>query len=260
MCTQSLKGAKFLSIIVATYNAKINLQDCVESIICQKFTDYELLISDGGSNDGTIEYISSGSIMRLSWFKSSPDNGIYDALNIALNYARGTWVLILGADDRLTNKDSLMQAYLEINSLNTEVNFVYSDIYSFDGESSKLKKYDEFDEFCRQYKGGAFIHHQTAFIKLESIINAGKFSLKYKVHSDYDLMLNIMKSNTTSKIKGAYVKFNSNGFSSRIRTLFTSFCEVWKIRYSHGFSPMPRRLLITYLALLIRRVFPFVKI
>ncbi len=247
----------FFSIIIAAYNVKKDLEICVNSIQCQSFSNYELLISDGGSNDGTFEYISSGSIKNLSWYKSSPDNGIYDALNNAIDHVAGRWVLVLGADDRLVDSDSLLSVNAKINTLSQNVGIVYSDLYISSGKDLVLKRYPKFDEFERRYKGGAFIHHQTAFIKIEFLINAGKFSSKYNVHADYDLMLKVINKAGASKIDGAFVVFNSKGFSSKLSNLWKSFYEIYCIRQSHGYFPMPARLLSTYCALLTRRLFPF---
>lgn len=251
------KKSNFFSIVIATYNVKHELIRCIDSIQNQNFTDYELLISDGGSVDGTAEYVTSTEIKNLTWYKSAQDEGIYDALNMALDRASGRWVLVLGADDRLAGSDALLRAYTQIESLGLKTGIAYSDLYISGRKGTVLKKYPEFDKFQRRYNGGAFIHHQTAFVARESLVGEGKFSLKYKVHADYDFMLKVTKISGAVKIDGAYVEFNSHGYSSKLSNLWQSFHEIYSIRQSHGYFPMPPRLLITYCALLVRRIFPF---
>ncbi|MEN9479175.1 MAG: hypothetical protein RLZZ298_570 [Pseudomonadota bacterium] len=248
------------SIVIATYNDENNLKNLASSLNSQTFLDYEVIVSDGGSTDNTKEYISNGGFRNLTWSKSSSDKGIYDALNIALEHITGKWVLVLGADDKLVDTNSLFQANKTLTKLPEEVAIAYADLFILRNANVILKKYPNYDEFKAKYSGGAFIHHQTAFIKSEFILKVGKFSCFYKVHSDYDLMLGISKLASVKKIDGAFVIFNADGFSSKIGNLWLSFSEVYKIRKAHGLAAMPVRLLITYLALLIRRLLPFVKL
>jgi glycosyltransferase involved in cell wall biosynthesis len=254
------KESCFFSIIIATYNIKKDLINCISSINNQYFTDYELLVSDGGSTDGTAEYLASKLIHNLTWYKSAKDDGIYDALNTAIEHASGKWILVLGADDTLANAHALFHAYIQIQEMKLSSGIAYSDLYISTNKGIALKQYPAFSEFDRKYNGGAFIHHQSAFVARNSLISTGKFSLQYKIHADYDSMLKISKLWGAVKIDGAYVVFSSFGYSSKISRLLQSFFEVFTIRQSHGYLPISPRLLVTYSALVIRRIFPFFKL
>ena len=247
----------FLSILIATYNAKDKLISCIESINCQNFSDYELLIADGKSVDGTFEYICSGVIKRLSWHKSAPDDGLYYALNEAIDHASGKWILVLGADDRLADSNALNRAFQQITLQELTQGIVYSDLFISRRTGVGLKTYPEIDEFRRKYKGGAFIHHQSAFVARDSLLRAGKFSVTYRVHSDYDVMLTVQESDDAVKIKGAFVVFNADGYSSKLSNLWLSFCEIYRIRKLHRLYPMPIRLVVLYCSILVRRLIPF---
>lgn len=248
------------SIVVASFNDEKNLKNLSRSLNAQSFLDYEVIISDGGSADNTVEYISTGGFRNLSWFKSSSDNGIYDALNIGLDHVSGTWVLVLGADDQLVDTNSLSLANELLSVLPKEIGIAYTNLFILRNSKITLKKYPEYEVFAKKFGGGAFIHHQTAFIRSEFIAKAGKFSDTYKVHADYDLMLKISKLADIKKIDGAFIIFNADGFSSKLNNLWLSFSEIYKIRKTHGFIAMPSRLLITYFALLVRRLLPIVKL
>jgi glycosyltransferase involved in cell wall biosynthesis len=250
----------FYSIVIASFNDERNLRNISSSLNSQSFLDYEVLISDGGSTDGTLEYISNGGFRNLTWFKSCKDNGIYDALNIALEHVSGKWVLVVGSDDQLADSNSLLCAHEALISLSKEVGFAYADLLILRNSKITLKKYPDYEEFNKKYGGGAFIHHQTAFIKSEFILKVCKFSNLYKIHADYNLMLGISNLTEVKKIEGAFVIFNANGFSSKFSNLLLSFSEIYKIRSMHGLVAMPSRLLITYLALFVRRIFPFLKL
>ena len=77
-----------VSIITVTYNAAAVLEPTIESILTQTFTDYEYLIIDGGSKDGTLEIIQRYA-PKLSYWVSEPDRGLYDAMNKGLQAAQG---------------------------------------------------------------------------------------------------------------------------------------------------------------------------
>jgi len=250
----------FYSIVVASFNDEKNLRNLSISLNSQSFLDYEVLISDGGSTDGTLEYISNGGIRNLTWYKSSKDNGIYEALNSALEHVSGKWVLVVGSDDQLADSDSLLRAHKLLNTLPKEVGIAYADLFILRNSKVVLKKYPDYQEFMEKYRGGAFIHHQTAFIKSEFILRVGKFSNLYKIHADYDLMLKISYLAEVKKIEGAFVIFNADGFSSKLSNLWLSFTEIYNIRSMHGIVAMPSRMLFTYSALFVRRLLPFLKL
>ena len=87
-----------VSIIVATFNAEVTLERCLQSIFDQAATQWELMVVDGGSSDRTVESSGANSD-RITYWHSKPDAGIYDAWNQALERARGDYVCFLGADD-----------------------------------------------------------------------------------------------------------------------------------------------------------------
>lgn len=243
------------SIVIATYNVKSNLEVCLQSIRGQVFQDYEILISDGGSTDGTPEYLSSGEIDKLAWFKSEPDSGIYAALNAGFKHVSGKWILVLGSDDILADPEALLRAASLISNVKGNPGIVYSDLFISDSRKITLKVYPEFEEFKAKYWGGGFIHHQTAFVNSELLPKVGGFSLGYKVHSDYDLMIRLLEIAGAVKVDSAFVVFHSEGFSSRLENLWISFQELYNIRRSHGLFPMPPRLLLTFVVLVGRRIF-----
>ena len=245
----------FFSIVIATYNVKSNLEGCIDSIDRQIFRDYEILISDGGSTDGTVDYLDSGEIDKLAWHKSGPDSGIYDALNAGFTHVSGKWILVLGSDDRLVDSESLLRASKLISEVKGDPGVVYSNLFISDTKKIALKIYPEFAEFESNYWGGGFIHHQTAFVKSDLLSTIGGFSLRYNIHADYDFMIRVLKISGAVKVNGAFVVFHSHGFSSRLENLWISFKELYNIRSLHGFFPMPPRLLLTFVGLVVRRIF-----
>jgi len=247
------KRDPFFSILIASLNAKNQLICCLASIQQQDFDDYEILISDGGSTDGTTEYIKSAQLEHLSWYKSALDGGIYDALNIAIEHATGSWILVLGSDDRLVDSETLGRAASYINN-NSAVGIFYSNLFICNSKNIKIKKYPEISRTANKCRNGPIFHHQSVFMARHSIINAGGFSKKYHIHADYDLMLTAYKKDGAIKIEDAFVVFNSQGFSSKLGRLFNSYFEIYAIRKSHGYSPTNIRIIARYIKLFFQRI------
>ena len=104
-----------VTIITVTYNAKAFISSCIDSVASQHFKNIEHVILDGGSTDGTISLLERYE-EKIAYWRSEPDNGIYDAMNKAVKYAKGKWILFLGADDTLLPGFSEMAALLKDES------------------------------------------------------------------------------------------------------------------------------------------------
>lgn len=89
-----------ISILTATYNAAEHLPQLIESLRAQTDRDFEWIVMDGGSKDGTVEQLHDARDIVSNW-QSEPDFGIYHALNKALGVASGAYYLVMGADDLL---------------------------------------------------------------------------------------------------------------------------------------------------------------
>ena len=98
--------APLFSVVIATLNVRPCIEACVASLLEQSVDDWELLVADGGSTDGTLEILGRHA-NDIVWLESRRDLGIYDAWNRALLHCRGRYVMFLGADDRLATIDVL---------------------------------------------------------------------------------------------------------------------------------------------------------
>lgn len=98
-----------MSIIIPVYNAECTLHRCVDSILQQSFADFELLLIDDGSPDGSgaicDEYAALDSRVRAY---HKPNGGVSSARNLGLDYANGEYVSFVDADDKLYDNDSLL--------------------------------------------------------------------------------------------------------------------------------------------------------
>ena len=93
---------KFFSIIVVSLNPGERLRKTLNSILEQTFTDYEVIIKDGGSKDGSLDFLKEESILeKYAQIRlvTQPDKSIYDGMNQALSYVNGKYVQFLNCGD-----------------------------------------------------------------------------------------------------------------------------------------------------------------
>lgn len=121
---------KMLSVIVPVYNVASMLRRCIESLFCQSFTDYELLLVDDGSTDDSGKICEDYAAMdqRVRVFHKT-NGGVSSARNLGLERARGEWILFLDADD------TLLPGGLQtlVDGISEEVDFVMGGYLEDDG-------------------------------------------------------------------------------------------------------------------------------
>lgn len=144
-----------LSIIVPVYQAKSFLKNCVESILNQEYQDYELLLIDDGSTDGSEmicdEYVNEDH--RILVFHQ-PNKGVSAARNLGLNHARGEYICFVDADDSL-EKDLLSQCMRALKESNADLlhHGMTKNIWKNDNIISSFPKYKiPFEGFCEHSK------------------------------------------------------------------------------------------------------------
>lgn len=93
-------NAPKVSVIIVTFNAGAVLQRCLDSFYKQTYPFLEIIVIDGKSNDGTVNILKANTD-KIAFWKSEPDDGIYYAMNKALEYVTGQWVYFIGADDEV---------------------------------------------------------------------------------------------------------------------------------------------------------------
>lgn len=92
------RDAQKISVITATYNAAAILPSLIQSLQNQTDKDFEWIVADGGSTDGTLELLASVEDIDISVI-SEPDFGIYDALNRGVRASSSDYYVVAGADD-----------------------------------------------------------------------------------------------------------------------------------------------------------------
>lgn len=167
-----------LSIITINYNNVEGLQNTIDSVLSQTFTDYEWIVIDGGSNDGSRELIEKNS-KHFTYWCSEQDKGVYNAMNKGIAIARGEYVNFLNSGDRYCNSDILKEVFSEDRNgdiLYGDVRYLYSDKIIEEKAAYPLT----LEHLCK-----STIFHQSSFIRV-SLLQESGYNEKLKIVSDWE--------------------------------------------------------------------------
>ena len=240
----NISKTPLISIITVSYNAAATIEQTILSVINQDFVDYEYIIVDGGSTDGTVDIIKKYQ-EKFAYWVSEPDNGIYDAMNKGVKIAIGDLIALLNSDD-----------WYEDGTLTTVANCFYLNPH-VDVFHGLLRFIDENTHETNMIRGVSsvnleqmMIEHPTCFIKREVYDMVGSFNLKYKSAADYDWMLSAKyKGSKFLLIPEVLTNFRLGGMSSS----FTSLKEDLKIKKKFGIYKISKymyKYVLLYLAFL----------
>ncbi|NRA43272.1 MAG: glycosyltransferase [Pseudomonadales bacterium] len=187
--------APLISIVVATYNCASDVSTLANSLNDQVFRDFEVLIADGDSSDGTVN-LAASMIENLSWIQSESDKGIYDAWNKALAHASGRWVLFLGADDYFTQPRALEDASKILsNPEHTAAWLIYGPVTVVNNRHETVGTWGKAPhKVLWQLKHGMpfDMPHSGTFHKRSLFNNIGTFNSELSVAGDYDLIIRVL--------------------------------------------------------------------
>jgi glycosyltransferase involved in cell wall biosynthesis len=183
-----------ITIITAALNAFPALQSTFESISNQKRSDWQWIIVDGASTDGTADWLHDVASQHQNInFISELDNGIYDAWNKALPLIKGDWVVFLGAGDKFKSSNTLADISFKLNEVSANVNLAYGRIEFIDEVSENSGQlFDAKWEgvtgrwaYCRPMLPA----HQSIFHRAEIFHSAAAFDSSYAIAGDTALLL-----------------------------------------------------------------------
>lgn len=163
-----------ISIVTIVFNDCSGIEKTIESVLNQDFQDFEYIIKDGGSTDGTKDIIGLYE-NGIDHIISNHDNGIYDAMNQAIDVASGDWIIFMNSGDCFVSTRSLSDLY----NCRGSASVVFGSIINPEtGFEIKPRKLSEF------WKGMPF-NHQATLTKTE-LYKKRPFNTDFKISSVYD--------------------------------------------------------------------------
>ncbi len=219
-----------VSIITVCFNSEKTIENSIQSVLNQTYSNIEYIIIDGGSTDHTIDIIHKYT-SHISKFISEPDKGIYDAMNKGLKLATGDIVAILNSDDfyiDISIIDSVV-SYFKSNSTDS----VYGDIIYVNKENvKKTVRYWKSKKFkLGSFQFGWHPPHPTFFVKNEVYKKYGYFNLEFQLAADFELMLRFIEKYkiATAYIPKAFVKMRTGGASNKsLKNIFNQNVECYR--------------------------------
>lgn len=216
-----------ISIITATYNAVQYLPRLIDSLRSQTNKDFEWVVADGGSTDGTLEHLKQVADLNLV-LDSRPDFGIYDALNRAIKLCSGDYYLVLGADDELyaDSIDSFMRCVKEQNF----PDLVVANVEKDDGLVLRPVKKWKFLYSQRAYVAS---HAVGTLVKKNLHNRFGYYSSKFPIAADQFFLKKVGDAGCTIKYAEFIAgKFGPQGVSNS--DMLGSLTEFFRIQIMTG--------------------------
>jgi len=166
-----------LSIITVNYNDAIGLERTIKSVIIQSFHDYEFIIIDGGSTDGSVDIIKKYE-EHINFWVSEPDGGIYQGMNKGLRQAKGEYVNFMNGGDCYNSKNVIENIF----SLNSD-----ADIITGAHTGSPHPNVGQNGVTMLDLYTGA-VDHQASFIRREIALRH-PYDEKYRIVSDWKFFI-----------------------------------------------------------------------
>ncbi len=186
-----------LSIITINLNNSEGLYTTLTSVAMQTFADYELIVIDGGSDDGSVELIEMIINKRDIAAKliSEPDGGIFDAQNKGITQSVGEYLLFLNSGDYLSSPSILERVFS--NRFSEDI--VYGDII-FKSDDRNLFRVNTPQRLTQSFFLVDSLPHPCSFIKRDLLAGHGGYDEQYKTAADYDFFLrSILAGDATYK-------------------------------------------------------------
>ncbi len=196
------------SIITINLNNAEGLERTIKSVMAQTFQDYEYIVVDGMSRDGSIDIINKHK-SKIHKSLIEPDTGIYNAMNKGLALATGKFIQFLNSGDELNDPEALKIFATQ----KREAELLYCDVKLFGGEKESIKIHPDY--LSSRFQLTDMVCHQAIFASAELFKRTGGFDESFRVYGDYDWMMNALRRNNASyrHVRSVLVKYQEMGIS-----------------------------------------------
>ncbi len=220
-----------ISVVTVCRNAEKMIEKTIKSVLAMEFTDFEHIIIDGASEDGTMsvidryagEYAKKGIAFSVI---SEPDGGIYDAMNKGIKMAQGDWIMLLNAGDAYHDGNVFNEIEQATRRFRVDIlagNMIFQEGYL--GRVYRSRK-------TNRMKEEMALMHATMCVKRE-LYEAKPFSTEYKISGDYEWSLYYYLNDAKIEIIDIImVDFDGNGVSNKNKNL--ARLENYQIQRKYG--------------------------
>lgn len=187
-----------ISVVTVTFNSAKTVRDTIESVLSQKYDDYEYWVIDGGSKDSTVDIIKEYEPRfggRMRWI-SERDKGMYDGINKGIRMATGNVVGIINSDD-FYHRTDIFQIINDAFTNNKGVEAIYGDVrfVSPDNLDKTVRYYSSKHFRPWRFRFGFMPAHPTFFTRRENFEKYGYYKYDYHIAADYELLIRHLYTN-----------------------------------------------------------------
>jgi glycosyltransferase involved in cell wall biosynthesis len=199
-----------LSVITICYNDREGLEKTMPSVLAQTFRDFEYIVIDGGSTDGSADYIRSHA-GRLAFWISEKDKGIYNAQNKGWQHAQGEYCLFLNSGDYLAD-ERVLQTIFETKP---DADIIYGEL-KVDNGKDPYYTLGQPDPFTFEDMIYSTLFHPAAFIRRKLLEERNGYDESFRIVADYDFFLDMLfvKKCSSHYIPIPVAVFNTAGVGS----------------------------------------------
>lgn len=209
-----------LSVLLPTYNARDHIETCLDSLRRQTFQDFEIVVVDDGSTDGTIEYLRDVDDVRL-FVRSNTGDGLPGALNYGLERARGEYVARQDADDlsypeRFARQVDVLDANPDVALIGTAIHLIAPD-----GSKRSTRVPPAEPDLDSLLEKNRFVHGSVTF-RRDDVLAAGGYDTGFEYTEDYDLWLRLAGDHTLRNLQTplyALRVHDDSIYGARLRTV-----------------------------------------
>ena len=224
-----------ISVVTPCFNSVATIRDTIESVKSQGYPDWEHIVFDGGSTDGTIDLLKE--YPHLIWV-SEKDQGHYHAMNKGIERATGGPVAVLNSDD--CYRPGALRAVGGAFAAHPDWDGLFGDVVFVDGSGNEIYRREEavFDYDVLRYSGVCYVLHPTLFVKKSVYLKLGAFRHELlKNSADYDFMLRLGREGCrighVPELLVDY-RWHQQGQSADIRIQQNMLRESTMVRQEHG--------------------------
>lgn len=175
-----------VSVVTVCLNAEKFIEQCMQSVLSQESENFEYIVIDGGSTDGTVDIIRKYE-NKLAYWHSKQDRGLAHAFNLGVEHSRGQWLLFLNSDDFFVSSSVLsdISEMLQENS-GADVVFGQIQLVSRETRAELLNAPMGMDFKWNSYLLRDTIPHPAAFTSRDLFRRIGLFSEDFRIAVDYE--------------------------------------------------------------------------
>ncbi len=221
---------KKISVIVNCYNGEKYLNQCISSILNQKYQNFEIIFYDNFSSDNSKNIVKNFKDIRIKYFSSDRKLSLYEARNRAIKFSSGEIIAFLDVDD-WWHETYLSSRAKEFDNENYD--YYYSNVYMFYEKNKAYKKYKNyslpkgkiFNLLAKDY----FIIISGLMLKKKIFNEVGYFNDNFNIIGDFDLVMRISKSHMAHSINEPliYYRYHKNNFSKQNSEMFFNEFKEW---------------------------------